>query len=175
MRNLRLVAVVAVLAAGIGCSSSPRAAPPLSRAQVTSKLTDAYLQYARCAREHGLPNLPDPQVDDQGNDIYPPGSTPAAGFPQSVLDGCATAWNTVRHWRDQFDATQPQRGGQQRTSAQIQSGVRFAQCVRTHGYPTFPDPNPDGQPNGPLPPGFEKPNLSEGARAVIITCQSTSR
>lgn len=36
------------------------------------------------------------------------------------------------------------------TSAHANSGVRFAQCVRTHGYPDFPDPG------GAFPPGIKQ-------------------
>jgi hypothetical protein len=32
-----------------------------------------------------------------------------------------------------------------RTHAQIAALLAFARCIRTHGFPTFPDPNTSGQ------------------------------
>jgi hypothetical protein len=164
MWKTRLLAA-AVLLGACGGSTPPAPAP---RAQVMNHLTTAYVDYAACARDHGLPNLPDPRVDDQGNDSYPPGSIPANGWPRSVVDGCASAWTTVRLWRDQLDAMN---GRPVRTAASFQDELRFAACIRQHGFPDYPDPSADGQTTVRPPPGFDKQDLSPAARAAIEACQ----
>ena len=44
---------------------------------------------------------------------------------------------------------------------------QFAQCVRNHGVPNFPDPTLDAQGRPQLPPGIQKPPDS-----VLQACQS---
>jgi hypothetical protein len=44
---------------------------------------------------------------------------------------------------------------------------QFAQCIRGHGYPNFPDPTLDGQGHPQLPPGTQQP-----PGAVMSACQS---
>jgi hypothetical protein len=170
---MRIVATAVALIAAGGCASSQQAAAPPARGQVMNELTAAYVQYAGCARDHGLPDLPDPQVDDQGNDHYPPGSIPASGFPASVIGGCATAWDNVRHWRDTLDSMQRPNSSQTRTAAQFQSDLRVAACIRRHGFPDFPDPSADDQTTVTPPPGFDKQNLSPAARAAILACRQS--
>jgi hypothetical protein len=164
--------VVAVLVL-VGCGPAPSA--PDSAASNTvgtatlSDLTQAFLTYAQCARTHGLPDLPDPVVDVQGNDSYPGfvgGSRPR--WPQSVLTGCADVWDHVHAVRAAYDASRgaPQRGGGAMTPAQ---SLAFSRCIRQHGFPSYPDPGPDGTIRT-TPPGFDKRNLSEAAKAAIVTC-----
>jgi hypothetical protein len=152
--------------AAAGCSSQARSPVP-TQSEVLSRLTTAYVDYARCARQHGLPNLPDPQVDQNGNDQYPAGSVPGGGWPQSVIQGCRSAWATVLQWRDQLDAM---RIGARRapTAADRQRSLQFARCIRAHGFPDYPDP---GGPSTP-PPGFDKQNLSAKASAAIRACSA---
>ena len=123
----------------------------------------------RCARTHGLPDLPDPVVDVQGNDTYPGytgGDRPR--WPQSVITGCATVWDHVHAVRAAYDASHGMagRGGGAMTPAQA---LAFSRCIRQHGFPTYPDPGPDGTIRN-APPGFDKRNLSEAAKAAIIAC-----
>ncbi len=164
-RSAGVVAVAAALAAGCGATAAQQPPPGASTFR---RLVAAYDAYASCARAHGMPGLPDPQVDDQGNDHYP--ALDARGhwaWPQSVRNGCEYVWVRVHAIRDEFDSLHAQR----------QSPVRFADaralasCIRRHGFPTFPDPTPEGGfVVGSLPAGFEKPNLSSQAASVLRLC-----
>jgi hypothetical protein len=136
-----------------------------TQSEVLSRLTAAYVQYARCARQHGLPNLPDPQVDENGNDQYPAGSIPTGGWPRSVVQGCQSAWAAVLQWRDQLDGMRVA-ARRPPAAADRQRSLRFAACIRAHGFPDFPDP---GGPSTP-PPGFDKQNPSVQASAAIRAC-----
>jgi uncharacterized protein YceK len=174
-RRSRLLLAAAACTAAVlaGCSTAPTA--PTAGASPTGsasygELTEAFLAYARCARTHGMPDLPDPVVDQQGNDSYP--ALDAAGhwsWPQSVLRGCSSVWDHVHEVRARYDSSHGLAARAQGALSPAQE-LAFAQCVRLHGFPTYPDPGPDGTVQNP-PPGFSKPNLSVAARTAILACQ----
>jgi hypothetical protein len=116
-----------------------------------------------------MPNLRDPQVDDQGNDHYPAFDRQGSWrWPQSVLVGCAKVWDRVHAIRDEYDNAHTPRP---LSAAAYGRQLAVARCIRAHGFPTFPDPGPNGTVQvGALPPGFAKPSLSAQARAVIAAC-----
>jgi hypothetical protein len=149
-----------------GSSSAPSAPPPTGSASYND-LAAAFVQYAQCARTHGLPDLPDPVIDQQGNDSYPP-LTGSPRWPESVLTGCASVWDHVHAIRDLYDASH---GLQNRSTFSLSptQALAFARCIRLHGFPSYPDPGADGV-AGTVPPGFQKPNLSAAAIAAISAC-----
>jgi hypothetical protein len=161
------LALVLVLAA---CGSTA-AARESSGPSLYQRLVAGYVAYARCARAHGMPNLPDPQVDAEGNDRYPALDRQGPWrWPQSVLAGCAKVWDRVHAIRDEYDSARPQPAI---TAATYVKKLALARCIRRHGFPTFPDPAPTGgMPPTALPPGFAKPNLSVQALAAIRVCAS---
>jgi len=165
-RSAAAATLTLVLAA---CGASSHATAPPTAANLFSRLVADYVAYARCARTHGMPNLPDPQVDPEGNDHYPALDRQGSWrWPQSVLTGCATVWERVHAIRDQYDSTQRRPPESAATRAQQ---VAIARCIRAHGFPSFPDPDPSGgYPIASLPPGFAKPNLSPQARAILAAC-----
>lgn len=160
-------------------SFMPTACGSASRSQTASggsvyqQLVAAYVSYAHCARSHGMPNLPDPQVDDQGNDHYPSLDRQAPWhWPESVLAGCAKVWDHVHAIRDQFDSRHPQAPT---SPANYATQLALARCIRAHGFPTYPDPNANGSFTvGAVPPGFVKPDISPQARAAINACSKSS-
>jgi hypothetical protein len=172
----RAAAYVAVAAAVLAACSTASAPGTVANASPTGsasfgELTQAFLTYAQCARTHGLPDLPDPVVDQQGNDSYPPLSMNGSPrWPQSVLTGCAAVWTHVHEIRDRYDASHglAARANGGMTPAQA---LALSQCIRLHGFPGFPDPGPGGTVANP-PAGFQKPNLSPAARAAIDACSA---
>ena len=117
-------------------------AASISGAVDLNTLTNGFLDWTRCARTHGLPNLPDPVVDSFGNDRYP-GMTKQS-WPQSVLTGCAAVWSHVHALRDRYDASHGLAGRSNQSHFTHAQLVDLARCIRRHGFPSFPDPNPDG-------------------------------
>ena len=167
-----IAGTVVVAAVVTGCSAgstgSGTAAASATGSASLEDLTQAFLAYAQCARTHGLPDLPDPVVDQQGNDSYPGwGSHGSPRWPQSVLTGCASVWDHVHEVRARYDASHGLAARAQRTLSPAQLLV-FSQCIRRHGFPSFPDPGPEGTVSPP--PGFQKPNLSAAAVAAIAAC-----
>lgn len=120
----------AVLAAGCGSSNgSGSAGPGLIKAR--------FLAYSRCMRSHGVSDFPDPTT--------PPGGGVAfsiSGGPGSDLNPTSPAYKAANQaCRSLLPA-----GVQSATgpSPKIAAEVRWARCMRSHGVPSFPDPNSQG-------------------------------
>jgi hypothetical protein len=102
-------------------SSSTRAASP------SGDPRDAELAYAKCMREHGISDFPDPQ----------PGGGP-------IQVGPGSNWNSP-----QFNAADdacksllPPAPPQEQQQQEWEDMLRFARCMREHGIADFPDPKP---------------------------------
>jgi hypothetical protein len=125
-----LVLLTAACGGSSGTTNSPSAST--ASANVTSRLA-----YVHCVRAHGVPNYPDPGSNGQ----EPPGTKQLfVNNPQFQA-----ASGTCKHLLPNggLPTQAPQANALTETGA-----VKFAGCMRTHGYPTFPDPTIDsvGQP-----------------------------
>src|SRR6266567_2068232 len=86
--------------------------------------TLAAIAYARCMRSHGVPDFPDP--DSNGN--FHVGNNSVSGQETAANQVC----NHLLNVGTQLNAAQTQH-----TLSQL---VKYAQCMRAHGVPNFPDP-----------------------------------
>jgi hypothetical protein len=84
-----------------------------------------------CGRTHGMPNLPDPQIDDHG----------MAHFPQNLKIPAQTR----RACQAEYDRLAAEFENRPVTQAQLDGLLRFARCMRAHGVSDWPDPNASGQ------------------------------
>lgn len=82
-----------------------------------------------CARAHGDPTFPDPTVDSQGQAHFPPGTDKP---PAATIAACQSIYNRL---------PASVRGG---GAPDIQTEIKFAQCMRAHGLTDWPDPQADG-------------------------------
>jgi hypothetical protein len=165
--GLAVVAAVAVLATACGVvhvhAGSSGGSASTGSASTGSVTFAQELALAQCMRGHGLPNFPDP--------------SPSGGFTASVLPAINSsqgqaAYGACRHLLAGGgpSVAQLQQVGQQVQQKQQQllpTLLKFSQCMRGHGVPTFPDPSPSGLDlNGskvnPLSPQFQ---------AAIRVCQ----
>jgi hypothetical protein len=82
-------------------------------------------------RSHGVPNFPDPDAD---------GSFPGA----QALGNLGIDPNSPAYLAAQKACQSLLPGGSQPLSQQVkqaeQDALKFAQCMRSHGVPNFPDP-----------------------------------
>ena len=86
------------------------------------------VKFAECVRAHGVPHFPDP--DASGNFNF--GVDVSAATFTAAVNACK--------------ALQPPGSlSGKRSPLQQSAALRFAQCVRAHGVPDFPDPV-NGQP-----------------------------
>ena len=117
-------------ACGSGTSSSSTSSTSGTSSSGTGGVSAAYvsdkLGLARCLRAHGVPNYPDPNASGQ----EPPGAKQLIFAPQGqAAVGACSSWGNRIH---NDVAAQNQ--------AVMGEYVRFAQCMRAHGLPNFPDP-----------------------------------
>lgn len=118
----------AMLLAGCGSGGTPTA-------QAGSATPDnETMSIVTCYRAHGDPSFPDPVYDPNDGRWHfavSPGTAPI-----STQQAC-------QHLFPSTNASPPV------PQAQFQQLVRYAQCIRQHGVPHWPDPDPDG--SFPLP------------------------
>jgi hypothetical protein len=131
-----------VLVAGCGSSNAPSSVSALSGGPQAKALA-----YTRCMRNHGVQAFPDPTT--------PPGG--GATFQINLNQNTPTFKAASQACRTLLP------GGQQAptmSAQQIAAEVKWAQCLRSHGVPGFPDPNSEGAIDSakfdPTSPAFQK-------------------
>jgi hypothetical protein len=140
MRITKSLAIPALLASGLllaACGASPGAPSagpsPAGAASATAESTAApdssTPAIVACYRAHGDPSFPDP-VYDPNDGRWHFGTSPGSA-PLATQQAC-------RHLFPAANASPPV------PQAQFQALVRLAECLRSHGIPTWPDPDPDG-------------------------------
>jgi hypothetical protein len=132
------LAVAGVLVAG--CSGGPAdpgvagvssATPSPSQSATVSGEAEA-LQYAACMRSHGVPDFPDPTVQNG-----------SVGF--SITAGDGVDQNSPQYQSARQACSSLRGGGTANSgSGNLAKELKFAQCMRSHGVPDFPDPNTNG-------------------------------
>lgn len=139
-----------------GSSQSARAAPSASSNAVA---------FAQCMRSHGIPNYPDPSA------VSGPVDSSQLGVSDTVYETARTACSQLY---PQPHAPGPNPAQQQHVEGQL---LIFAKCMRAHGLPAFPDPNPASTIWGPgggkifNVPSSINPNSSQFTSAVN-SCKS---
>jgi hypothetical protein len=127
--------LLALLLAGLaGCSAAGGA----GAATATTAPPDAaaiWRQVVQCLRDNGMPNLPDPSIDADGEPHFPGGDP--GDPPERARRACEPIYDRL---------SERARGDDPRTRppTDIPALLRFARCMREHGMPDWPDPKPDG-------------------------------
>ncbi|HTX12453.1 MAG TPA: hypothetical protein VME22_27795 [Solirubrobacteraceae bacterium] len=159
MKHFTPHTVAGLLAAGVllaGCGgSSPNGSSTQSATASSAKnFQQKFVAFASCMRSHGVTDYPDPQFTGSGGVRISPGQANP---------------NTPAFKSAQADCHQllPNGGepvGIGGTQAKAQE-VKFADCIRAHGVPNFPDPSHDGAFD--LPPGLnpQAPQFSQAMHA----------
>ena len=117
--------VLAVVAAGCG-GGSPGAA---SGASSTTTAQNGALAFARCMRSHGVAGWPDPTSAG----VFDKAKVRALGVSRSRLTSSSVTCSRLHP----LDGP-PE--GQTITLADQADYLRAAACMRSHGFPGFPDP-----------------------------------
>jgi hypothetical protein len=95
--------------------------------------------YSACMRSHGVPNFPDP--DSKGRIKITSGVS--AGGEKTGVDVHSPQFDRARKACDKLlpNGGRPTAAEQQQEQQQM---LKFAQCMRSHGVPRFPDPKAGG-------------------------------
>jgi hypothetical protein len=182
---LAAMACMVLLATACGSGSSPRAS-----ATGGPTREQRALAYAQCMRSHGVPDFPDP--DSNGD--FNLGSNQAGGG--SKRSGSNSGSSQGNSGSSQGNSVTPQErsadhvchhllnGSHEMSQSQQQHVmsqlVRYAQCMRAHGVPNFPDPEITNGGIG-VPSGFGfnmPPGLDEGSpqfQSANQACESIAR
>ncbi len=100
----------------------------------------AALAYVNCMRSHGVPNMPDPAANGTLNVDFATGGKGGAPVSSGInRNSSRYIWanQTCRHLLPNGGVPTPAQ-----TQQALARGVKFAQCMRSHGVPNYPDPNP---------------------------------
>jgi len=136
-----LPAALAIVALG-GCTTP--FSNPQAKATSSSDPRQAMLRFAQCMRQHGV-DIPDPNGNgaitvqgDAGGSSSGPQSGPGSVDPNSpTFQAAQTACQKFM----------PSGGPGNLTAQDIKAnqakGLKFSQCMRSHGLPNFPDPQSD--------------------------------
>lgn len=139
MRITRAMTVPALLTCGVvlvastvltACGSGPggSAGRTTARGYPASEASD--MAIVQCYRTHGDPGFPDP-IYDPGDGRWHFAVSPGTA-PASTQQACQHLFPSA------VNASPPV------PQAEFQALVRLAECLRQHGVPNWPDPDPDG-------------------------------
>jgi hypothetical protein len=132
--------VLALLGAGACSRAHPHAA---AAASPTVASADQILaigrRYSQCIRAHGVPTFPDPVING-GYLTLPDG--PNGDNGKLALSKNPAAQRACQSIIDELppSATRPRKP----KTLDMQTLMRFAQCMRQHGMPNWPDPDSNG-------------------------------
>ena len=147
---------IVLIAVGLVLLASACGGGPAVAASTGSDHLHAALAYAHCMRSHGVPTFPDP--DAQG-DFVP--------FRSGVSKQVALAADaSCKHLLGSGATATPQQRRQK-----LAFGVKVAECMRSHGFPDFPDPTGLGENH--LPADID-PN-SPTFHAAETACEGRAR
>lgn len=133
-RAVIAAAVCSVLLAACGSnSSSPAAASGQNPSNPNpAQAQHKILAFTTCMRAHGVAGLANPAPSDLKAELAP--TTPHSPAFRAALPACSHLLPF---------------GGSQETAAQTRAQeaafMAFARCIRSHGFPAFPDPSTNGQ------------------------------
>jgi hypothetical protein len=161
--GLAVLPLIALLAAA--CSGSPSAAPSASPGPGNVQQLDVF---AACMRGHGVLNFffsNSQQARNSSTALSIMGHFVTGVNPQTSQ--FSTAMKACKHLL-------PGGGPRPMTRQQIDNLVKFAACMRSHGYPDYPDPivRNGGVDEQPLPSSID--TNSAQFQAAQQTCGSHS-
>jgi hypothetical protein len=138
--GVRRGAAALLAATGIGLLSA------CGGSSTTATPTNGWVAYSGCVRAHGVPRFPDPP---SAGGAPPKKSLDQLGVSSARFQSAQSACRRLLPAGGQ----PPSQSEQARVRAQA---LRFAQCVRAHGLPGFPDPAADGRIPDPASVGIDQ-------------------
>jgi hypothetical protein len=126
-----LAAATVLTACGSSSPTSSGSDGPPTQAQLQREQRDA-VRFADCMRSHGVPNFPDPTTSPHAFKSALSTNSPAV---QSAATAC-------QHLLP--NGGRPNQSPA-RSQAQVAAMLAFARCIRSHGFPNFPDPTGAGE------------------------------
>jgi hypothetical protein len=133
LRPLAALAVIAMVTLLSACGSNAPAATGGSSNASAANVAQA-VKFSECMRANGVSAFPDPDASGQLTiDGVVNGSSldPNSASFKGAMSACK-------------NLEPPGFMGQTRSTQEQESALKFAQCMRSSGDPSFPDPSPNG-------------------------------
>jgi hypothetical protein len=156
----RAMAITAALA-GVACLAAACSSPQSPAGKPSSSPGAQALAYSKCMRSHGVPDFPDPKIN--GSSVSMGVGTRGDLSPSNPTFKAASR---ACHSLQPAGANPPAQSAQE-----LATDVKFADCMRSHGYPSFPDPDSRGVFN--LPPAIN-PNSAQFGSATNACQKQTN-
>jgi hypothetical protein len=132
-----MIAALSLLLAGCGSHSSAPASASRSAGQPTGVQTEQQAaRFAGCMQSHGVPTFPSAADPHAFKNALNPSS------PGAQSHAFESAYTTCRQLLPNGGvppAASPP------SAAQVAGYLAFARCIRSHGFPSFPDPSSTGE------------------------------
>lgn len=148
------VALIAIglLAAGCGGGSTSSGAPDPSAANIGKQS----MAFGACMRSHGVPGYPDPHVSASGTGVQ---VTISPGTANPDSPAFKTADGACHHLLPDLVSPAASSGQEQ------QQDLKFADCMRSHGVPNFPDADRHGSFTLPSTTNQQAPQFQRAMKA----------
>lgn len=159
---VRRVVAVTVALAGVAFLAAACSSPSPATGKSLSNVAAKALAYSRCMRSHGIKDYPDPTV--KGNSI----SLKVGGKGSSDLNPSSPAFKSASR---ACRSLQPGGPPGPASAQDLAADVRFAACMRSHGFPAWPDPDSHGVFN--LPSTIN--TNSAQYQSAVKTCQARTK
>jgi hypothetical protein len=132
--GLVVVALLGIAALATACGGASRTTRQSgAHSGSTVSLDNSALAYVNCMRTHGEPNMPEPSFNGQHATLHiTPNSGVDPGSPQFTA-----ATNACKHLAPHGGGPS---NGQTITPADQADYLKAVACMRSHGFPGFPDP-----------------------------------
>ena len=127
--HLAWIAIALVGAALFAAACGGDSGTPSSATSPSASVQEQATAFAQCMRSHGVPSFPDPNSQGQFAFTNGSGVDPNSSEFQSARSACQhllPAGSSLQQSQNQSQA------------------LKFAQCMRSHGVPNFPDPQTQG-------------------------------
>ena len=147
------VAAVAITFAAAACSSSSPSTPDARSSPVT---TAQLVEFAQCMRSHGIKNFPDPVN----------GGFSFSGVGPHSVDPSSPTFQAAKAACIHLVPGEAQRPTV--TAQNLAAGDKLATCMRSHGFPAFPDPTSQNVFDVPKSINITLPSY----QSAFSTCQS---
>jgi hypothetical protein len=137
LRHTAIAAVLSTALLAVGCGGGGSSSSATGRPSAAT-FGKQFVAFAACMRSHGLLAYPDPQVSSSGGQVHVKISPGATNPNTPAFKSADRACHKLLPDGGSPGATAANQGQEHA------QGVRFANCMRSHGVPNFPDPDHDG-------------------------------
>jgi hypothetical protein len=130
--------------ANLGSTTTSTQAPSSKAAGNGANTTARYraaLAYVSCMRSHGVVNFPDPTSNGTLNVNFQTGGKDGSPVSSGINRNSSQYTSADKACRNLLPGGVPTPAQNQQA---LVKGLKFAQCMRSHGVPDFPDPTTGG-------------------------------